>query len=83
MKKKEKVVPGSLFGIFLIILFGFRFLIEYFKEVQEPFEQSMIINMGQILSLPFILGGIYLTYKAYSGKTIQATTDKKKNGKNK
>ncbi len=51
---------GMLFGIFLIGLFGARFLLEYFKQPQVAFEQDMIINMGQILSIPFVVAGILL-----------------------
>jgi phosphatidylglycerol---prolipoprotein diacylglyceryl transferase len=49
---------GKLFGIFLILLFGARFLIEFIKNPQEIFEKNLPIDMGQILSLPFILAGI-------------------------
>jgi phosphatidylglycerol:prolipoprotein diacylglycerol transferase len=51
---------GFIFGIFLILLFSARFIIEFFKENQETFENQMPINMGQILSIPFILSGILL-----------------------
>lgn len=49
---------GAILGIFFICVFGFRFLIEHFKENQEAFEDSMALNMGQILSIPFVLIGI-------------------------
>lgn len=49
---------GVLFGIFLIMLFGARFLIECIKQPQEAFEQDMLLDMGQILSLPFIIAGV-------------------------
>jgi len=52
--------PGFLFGVFLTCIFGFRFLIEFIKENQEPFEETMSLNMGQVLSIPFILAGIIL-----------------------
>ncbi len=51
---------GYLFSWFLILLFGFRFIIEFFKDVQVNFEHSMAIDMGQWLSIPFIIGGIVL-----------------------
>ena len=47
-------------GLFLILLFSVRFLIEFIKEPQVGFEANMILNMGQILSLPFILIGILI-----------------------
>lgn len=58
--KSDKLKPGLLFGIFLITSFGARFGLEFLKENQEAFEESMRFNMGQLLSIPFILVGIYL-----------------------
>jgi prolipoprotein diacylglyceryl transferase len=55
---------GKLFGIFLILLFGARFLIEYIKNPQEDFEKALPFDMGQLLSLPFILIGIILIINA-------------------
>jgi len=55
--------PGFIFGIFLIVLFGVRFLIEFLKEPQVAFENNMALNMGQWLSLPFIIFGIYLLWR--------------------
>ena len=51
---------GLLLGIFFTGVFGSRFLIEYVKNVQEAFEEGMLLDMGQILSIPFIIGGIWL-----------------------
>ena len=51
---------GYLFSWALIIMFSFRFVDEFFKISQESFEDGMILNMGQILSVPFILIGIVL-----------------------
>ncbi len=59
-QKNQNPVPGKLFGIFLILLFGARFVIEYVKIDQVDFEAGMLFNMGQILSIPFILLGIFL-----------------------
>jgi prolipoprotein diacylglyceryl transferase len=60
---------GKLFGIFLILLFGARFLIEYIKNSQEDFEKALPFDMGQILSIPFILVGIFLIINANRNKT--------------
>lgn len=57
--------PGLLFGTFLIGTFGSRFLIEFIKNNQEAFEDSMAINMGQILSIPFVVLGIFLIVWAF------------------
>jgi prolipoprotein diacylglyceryl transferase len=54
--------PGRALGISLAICFFARFLIEFVKENQVPFESQMLLNMGQLLSIPFILGGLYLIY---------------------
>ena len=50
--------PFLIFGLFLIMVFCFRFCIEFIKNPQEDFEQGMMFNMGQILSAPFIILGI-------------------------
>jgi prolipoprotein diacylglyceryl transferase len=62
-RKKGKLKPGFLFGIFLIVLFSMRFLLEFLKENQEGFENGMLLNMGQLLSIPFILIGIAILFK--------------------
>lgn len=51
---------GAMFGIFLIMLFGARFIIESIKQPQEVWEPAMALNMGQILSLPFIIAGVVI-----------------------
>jgi phosphatidylglycerol:prolipoprotein diacylglycerol transferase len=58
--KKAENSNGLIFGYFLTLLFLARFCIEFFKENQERFESQMIINMGQILSIPFIILGLIL-----------------------
>ena len=59
-KKDAGRKNGLIFGIFLIGTFLTRFLIEFIKNDQEAFEAGMAINMGQILSIPFIVWGIFL-----------------------
>jgi prolipoprotein diacylglyceryl transferase len=63
-KKDAWKKEGLIFGIFMICIFTSRFFIEYLKEVQESFEEGMALNMGQILSIPFVLMGIYFVWKA-------------------
>jgi phosphatidylglycerol:prolipoprotein diacylglycerol transferase len=58
--KKENSPPGFLFGLFMVLIFGFRFFVEQFKENQEAFEAGMALNMGQILSIPLVLLGAYM-----------------------
>lgn len=54
---------GVIFGLFLILLFLVRLLIESIKQPQEVWEQTMALNMGQILSIPFIIaGGVILLW---------------------
>ena len=62
-KKNLGEKSGVIFGVFLIGLFFSRFVIEFYKDVQVQFEQDMVLNMGQILSIPFILLGIFLLLK--------------------
>ena len=53
----KKMYRGTFIGVFFIVLFGMRFLIEFIKEPQVGFEEGMLLNMGQLLSIPFILLG--------------------------
>ena len=70
---------GFIFGAFLILIFSARFIIEFVKEVQEPWEAGMALNMGQILSIPFILAGIFMLW--YSKKLPDEGEKKGKKGK--
>lgn len=63
-KKGDQLKQGLIFGLFLILLFTARFFIEFIKEVQVNFEQGMSLNMGQWLSIPFILIGFFLLYRS-------------------
>ncbi len=68
-KRLPRLKEGTLFGIFLLVLFAARFFIEYIKEPQVPFEESMALNMGQILSIPFIFAGaVLMLYSIMKGK---------------
>ncbi len=59
-KTKAKDYQGMLLGVFFIMVFTARFLVEFIKEDQEAFEATMSLNMGQWLSIPFIITGIVL-----------------------
>ena len=63
VKKLDKVYRGTFIGIFFIVCFGMRFISEFIKEPQVEFEETMMLDMGQILSIPFIILGIgFLVY---------------------
>ena len=62
-KKPQLVGTSFFFGLDILLIFTFRFFIEYTKEVQESFEQNMLFDMGQLLSVPFIILGAYFTFK--------------------
>ncbi len=59
----NKVGSGFFFGYCLTSIFTFRFFIEFLKEVQEPWEQNLVatigLNQGQLLSIPFVVIGLY------------------------
>lgn len=67
--------PGLIFGTFLTLLFTGRFFIEYLKNVQVGFETQMIadygINMGQLLSVPFILIGVFFMMRAWCRPKVE------------
>ena len=63
-QKNVKPRAGLFFGIFLTVLFSIRLFVELFKENQEAFESTMLLNMGQLLSIPFILIGLYLIFRS-------------------
>ena len=67
-KHKDLVGSGFYFGFCLATIFTFRFFVEFCKEVQVDFEEGMALDMGQILSIPFILIGAYLIYRGIKQK---------------
>jgi prolipoprotein diacylglyceryl transferase len=64
LQKKEKLPKGMLFGLFLVAVFTVRFMLEFLKENQVRFENDMVLNMGQLLSIPFIIAGIAFIIKS-------------------
>jgi prolipoprotein diacylglyceryltransferase len=56
-RKNGKPREGVLISLFLLLIFGVRFFIEFLKEPQVDFESTMALNMGQWLSIPFVLAG--------------------------
>ena len=63
-RKNAETRPGLIFGVFFIGIFLPRFLIEFIKNDQVGFEASMTLNMGQLLSIPFVLAGVFLVIRA-------------------
>ncbi len=66
--KRNDFGKGFMFGLFCILMFSFRFLMEFMKENQEAFENALPINMGQILSIPFIIVGIIMVVRSFKLK---------------
>ena len=57
--------PGFLFSIFLLVVFGSRIIIEFLKERQVDFEEGMFLDMGQLLSIPFVIAGVYFLIRSF------------------
>lgn len=77
-KREGHLHNGRLFGWWLIALFGMRIIIEFVKEEQVAFEKGMMFDMGQWLSVPFVLFGILLVILSHQGKLTEGIFDKKK-----
>lgn len=75
-----KIREGLLLGIFFIGIFLSRFFIEFVKENQVDFEEGMTLNMGQLLSIPFVLMGIWLIVRSFKPGTPPALYVEKKKG---
>ncbi len=69
IRHKSDLPEGRIFGIFLITLWGLRFAYEFLKENQESFEDSLTLNMGQILSIPLILVGVFVLVRSFRTKS--------------
>lgn len=62
LNRNSKREAGFIFGVFFTLLFTARFIIEFFKADQSAFEAGMTFNMGQLLSIPFILLGLIIIF---------------------
>lgn len=71
LRKKGSIRSGAILGWWFVALFGVRFLIEFVKNNQVNFEAGMLLNMGQILSIPFIIGGLVIAWLSHKGKLPQ------------
>lgn len=67
-KYKTETPQGLLLGIFLIWVFGLRFVWEFYKEPQVAFENDLPLYMGQILSIPAVLLGIFFLVRSLQNK---------------
>lgn len=63
-RQSQRVGTGLFFGLCLTLIFTARILLEYTKEAQEAFEHGMILNMGQLLSIPFVLLGVWCMWRS-------------------
>ena len=70
-KRNAEARPGLIFGTFLVGVFLSRFFIEFIKNDQEAFEATMTLNMGQCLSIPFVLLGIGFIIYAMSRPKVK------------
>jgi len=64
----KKLKPGFLFGLFLVLIFTVRFLVEFVKERQADYTLGIDLTTGQLLSIPFLLFGFYLIARALRKK---------------
>jgi len=70
-KTDARQKSGFLFGLFLVLLFSVRIVVEFVKESQGGFESSLgLLSTGQWLSIPFILIGFYFIFRAKKPVTI-------------
>ena len=76
MVKRYPKASGFYFGLVIFLIFCFRIGIEFIKEDQSAFEAGLLLNMGQILSIPFILGGLLIMYLKKGEPTTVVTTAK-------
>jgi prolipoprotein diacylglyceryl transferase len=77
-KMRHKNKKGFFFGLVLVLIFVARFLIEFVKENQVNFEDGMSLNMGQILSLPYIIVGV--GFMIYGLRRAGSTTHNRVDG---
>ncbi|MDR3127505.1 MAG: prolipoprotein diacylglyceryl transferase [Tannerellaceae bacterium] len=77
-KKGMAQKEGFIFGIFILCIFGSRFFVEFVKNDQEPFEAAMFLNMGQLLSIPFVLAGLWFVFRSLLYRSIMP--DRKDDG---
>ena len=70
MRYKADLPEGRIFGYFMVILWSLRFVYEFLKINQVSFEDSLPLNMGQILSIPLIAVGVVVLIRSYRKKPV-------------
>ena len=75
--KYEGVKPGFYLALQLMLIAGFRFCVEFVKEVQVGFERDMVLNMGQWLSVPLFVLGVFLMI--YTQKSVKNSVNLENN----
>ena len=68
-RKRSEISEGIITSVFIIVLFSSRFFIEFLKNNQKGFEEDLILNMGQLLSIPAVLAGIIILIVALRKKS--------------
>jgi len=67
---RQKLPEGFIFGLLMALLWTLRFIDEFFKENQEPWEEGLIFNMGQLLSIPMVMLGIVIMVRVMKKKRL-------------
>lgn len=78
-KANGKPKAGLIFGLFFILVFTFRFFVEFIKNEQVAFEKGMALNMGQILSIPIVIAGFILLWRSFTKPEAPAPLNTSKN----
>jgi phosphatidylglycerol:prolipoprotein diacylglycerol transferase len=74
-KTNLKQRTGYIFGVFLVVLWGARFMVEFVKIPQETYDLGIPLNTGQLLSVPFVIAGFVIMYLANKGKLVKQQSD--------
>lgn len=82
-KTDRRQKPGYIFGMFLALLFAARFFLEFFKASQGGFETAFgnALSTGQLLSIPFVLAGLYFIFRPVEKRPTSVKVKKKKKNK--
>jgi prolipoprotein diacylglyceryl transferase len=73
-KTRAKYKTGMIFGVFMIVLWSGRFLVEFVKVGQTARDETWALNTGQMLSIPLVLAGIFIFYRAWKAPELEIDT---------